>query len=156
MSYFICRRAFRDAEGPVPVGSVVDPTGIKRFRFRLQEKHIVEVTEQNFEQYATLFEQRYGVIIPKLDEVPSKESDEEKEQLAKRVEALGLDLPEDLTFEQVQAAVAEAEEKAKAEAEEKAKAEAEEKAKAEAEEKAKEATPVAKATAKAKVIENNK
>ncbi len=85
MSYFICRRAFRDAEGPVPVGSVVDPTGIKRFRFRLQEKHIVEVTEQNFEQYATLFEQRYGVTIPKLDEVPSNESDEEKEQLAKRV-----------------------------------------------------------------------
>ena len=123
MSYFICRRAFRDAEGPVPVGSVVDPTGIKRFRFRLQEKHIVEVTEQNFEQYATLFEQRYDVTIPKLDEVPSKESDEEK---------------------------------AKAEAEEKAKAEAEEKAKAEAEEKAKEVTPVAKATAKAKVTENNK
>lgn len=103
MSYFICRRAFRDAEGPVPVGSVVDPTGIKRFRFRLQEKHIVEVTEQNFEQYATLFEQRYSVTIPKLDEVPSKESDEEK-------------------------AKTEAEEKAKAEAKEKAKAEAEEKA----------------------------
>lgn len=87
MSYFICRRAFRDAEGPVPVGSVVDPTGIKRFRFRLQEKHIVEVTEQNFEQYATLFEQRYGVTIPKLDEVPSKESDEEKELLAKKAKA---------------------------------------------------------------------
>ena len=81
MSYFICRRAFRDAEGPVPVGSIVDPTGIKRFRFRLQEKHIVEVTEQNFEQYATLFEQRYSVTIPKLDEVPSKESDEEKQVL---------------------------------------------------------------------------
>jgi hypothetical protein len=57
---------------------------IKRFRFRLQEGHIVEVTEQNFEQYATLFEQRYGITIPKLDEVPSKESDE-KEAKAKAV-----------------------------------------------------------------------
>jgi hypothetical protein len=81
MSYFICRRAFRDAKGPVSTGSVIDPVEIKRFRFRLQERHIVEVTEQNFEQYATLFEQRYGITIPKLDEVPSKESDEEKQVL---------------------------------------------------------------------------
>lgn len=129
MSYFICRRAFRDAKGPVSTGSVIDPVEIKRFRFRLQEGHIVEVTEQNFEQYATLFEQRYGITIPKLDEVPSKESDEEKELLAKRVEELGLDLPEDLTFEQVLEAVEKAEEEAKA-------------------------APVAKATAKAKVTEN--
>lgn len=105
MSYFICRRAFRDARGPVSTGSVIDPVEIKRFRFRLQEGHIVEVTEQNFEQYATLFEQRYGITIPKLDEVPSKESDEEKQVL-------------------------------------------------EATEKEVKATPVAKATAKAKVIEN--
>ena len=84
MSYFICRRAFRDAKGPVSTGSVIDPVEIKRFRFRLQEGHIVEVTEQNFEQYATLFEQRYGITIPKLDEVPSKESDE-KEAKAKAV-----------------------------------------------------------------------
>ena len=108
MSYFICRRAFRDAKGPVSTGSVIDPVEIKRFRFRLQEGHIVEVTEQNFEQYATLFEQRYGITIPKLDEVPSKESDEEKQVL-------------------------EATEKAKKEVK---------------------ATPVAKATAKAKVTEN--
>ena len=110
MSYFICRRAFRDAKGPVSTGSVIDPVEIKRFRFRLQEGHIVEVTEQNFEQYATLFEQRYGITIPKLDEVPSKESDEEKQVL-------------------------EATAKAKKEAK---------------------ATPVTKATAKAKVTENIK
>lgn len=82
MSYFICRRAFRDAKGPVSTGSVIDPVEIKRFRFRLQEGHIVEVTEQNFEQYATLFEQRYGITIPKLDEVPSKESEKEEAKAA--------------------------------------------------------------------------
>lgn len=105
MSYYICRRTFRDASGPIPAGSTIEPAGIKRFRFRLQEGHIVEVTEHNFEQYATLFEQRYGITIPKLDEVPSKESDEEKQVL-------------------------------------------------EATEKEVKATPVAKATAKAKVTEN--
>ena len=68
MSYFICRRAFRDAKGPISAGSIIDPADIKRFRFRLQEGHIVEVTEQNFEQYATLFEQRYGITLPKLEE----------------------------------------------------------------------------------------
>ena len=99
MSYFICRRAFRDAKGPVPTGSIINPVEIKRFRFRLQEGHIVEVTEQNFEQYATLFRQRYGINIPKLDKIPSKESEEEKELFAKRVEELG---PDGLTFEKAE------------------------------------------------------
>ena len=70
MSYFICRRAFRDGSGPVPVGSVVDPTGVKRFRYRLQEGHIVEVTEQNFEKFEGFFKQRYGIDIPSLEEQP--------------------------------------------------------------------------------------
>mgnify|MGYP001332691397 CR=1 FL=1 len=99
MSYFICRRAFRDAKGPVSTGTVINPVEIKRFRFRLQEGHIVEVTEQNFEQYATLFRQRYGINIPKLDKIPSKESEEEKELLVKRVEESG---PDELTFEKAE------------------------------------------------------
>ncbi len=127
MSYFICRRAFRDAGGPIPAGSVIDPADIKRFRFRLQEKHIVEVTEHNFEQYATLFEQRYGITIPKLDEIPLVESDE---------------------------AEVDTEEKAEVDTEEKAEVETEEKAEVKESPKAKAKLAVAKATAKAKVTEN--
>lgn len=70
MSYYICRRTFRDASGPIPAGSIVGPAGIKRFRFRLQEGHIVEVNEQTFEKYASLFKQRYGIEIPTLEEAP--------------------------------------------------------------------------------------
>ena len=67
MSYFICRRAFRDAEGPVPVGSVVDPTGIKRFRFRLQEKHMSTAlsnrARQQYNQYIERQAQLHGTDI---------------------------------------------------------------------------------------------
>lgn len=70
MSYFICRRAFRDGSGPVHAGSIVEPAGIKRFRYRLQEGHIVEVTEQNFEKFEGFFKQRYGIDIPLLEEQP--------------------------------------------------------------------------------------
>lgn len=73
MSYFICKRAFRDVKGPIPTGSITDPVEIKRFRFRLQEGHIVEVTEQNFEKYASFFKQRFGIDIPGLGDVPSEE-----------------------------------------------------------------------------------
>lgn len=84
MSYFICKRAFRDAKGPIPAGSIIDPAEIKRFRFRLQERHIVEVTEHNFEEYATFFKQRYNIEIPSLEAKPKKEDKPVKE--AKPVE----------------------------------------------------------------------
>lgn len=74
MSYFICKRAFRDAKGPIPAGSIIDPAEIKRFRFRLQERHIVEVTEHNFEKYDTFFKQRYNIEIPSLEAKPKKEA----------------------------------------------------------------------------------
>ena len=93
MTYFICRRSFRDAKGPISTGSVLDPVKIKRFKFRLQEGHIVEVTEQNFKQYATLFRQRYGINIPRLDEVPSKESEELPVKRVKKAEAKTEEVP---------------------------------------------------------------
>jgi len=64
MSYYICKRAFRDTHGPVPAGSIVDPAGLKRFKYRLQEQHIVEITEQNYERYAKYFSIKYAVDIP--------------------------------------------------------------------------------------------
>jgi len=143
MSYFICRRAFRDAKGPVSTGSVIDPVEIKRFRFRLQEGHIVEVTEQNFEQYATLFEQRYGITIPKLDEISLVESEKAEVETEEKAEV-----------ETEEKAEVETEEKAEVETEEKAEVETEEKAEVKESTKAKAKPTVAKATAKAKVTEN--
>lgn len=70
---FVVKRPFRDAEGMVPAGSIVEPAGIKRFKHRVLEGHIVEVNEQNFERYADFFKQRYGVDLPPIKPaVPEK------------------------------------------------------------------------------------
>ncbi len=71
MGYFICRRAFRDAKGPIPVGTVVKETDIKRFRYRCNEMHIVEVTESTYASWANFFRNKCGIDIPKVT-VPKK------------------------------------------------------------------------------------
>ena len=63
---FVVKRAFRDASGMIPAGSIVEPAGIKRFKHRLLEGHIVEVNEQNFDKYADFFKQRYGIDLPMI------------------------------------------------------------------------------------------
>lgn len=63
---FVVRRAFRGPKGPQPAGSVIEPADIKYFRYHLQQKHIVEVTEHNFERYKTFFKQRFGIEIEEL------------------------------------------------------------------------------------------
>ena len=63
---FVVKRAFRDASGMIPAGSIIEPAGIKRFKHRLLEGHIVEVNEHNFDKYADFFKQRYGIDLPPL------------------------------------------------------------------------------------------
>lgn len=60
---FVVKRPFRDTTGMLPAGSIVKPAGIKRFKRRVLEGHIVEVTEQNFDKYADFFKQRFGVVL---------------------------------------------------------------------------------------------
>ena len=64
---FVVKRTFRDASGMIPAGSIVEPAGIKRFRHRLLEGHIVEVNEHNFDKYADFFKQRYGIDLPVIE-----------------------------------------------------------------------------------------
>ena len=75
---FVVKRAFRDASGMIPAGSIIEPAGIKRFKHRLLEGHIVEVTEQNFDKYADFFKQRYGIDLPSLEQPGAdKQKDEQ-------------------------------------------------------------------------------
>lgn len=87
MAYYICRRAFRDMRGAVSTGSIIDPVDIKRFRYRLQEGHIVEVTEQNYPQYENLFRLRYGISIPSPSELEAEEKAIEKTKTVARASA---------------------------------------------------------------------
>ena len=85
---FVVKRPFRDAEGMVPAGSIVEPAGLKRFEHRLREGHIVEVTEQNFNEYAYFFKKRFGVNLPKIEpkaEEPKAEEPKAEEKPVTKV-----------------------------------------------------------------------
>ena len=75
---FVVRRPFRDSEGLKTVGTIVVPAAIQRFRYRLGNGYIVEVTEQNFDKYVAYFRDRHHVDIrPKQEEKTVDETAEE-------------------------------------------------------------------------------
>ena len=84
---FVVKRAFRDASGMIPAGSIVEPAGIKRFKHRLLEGHIVEVNEQNFDKYADFFKQRYGIDLPSLEQPVAEQNATEQPKAATPVTA---------------------------------------------------------------------
>lgn len=115
---YVVRRAFRGPHGPVAVGSVIEPTDIRMFKYHLQEKHIVEVTEQNLERYAVLFRDRFGLDLHALIAC-------EEAKAAKAAEYFNFPDGNSTSIEVVQEAVEKAEAKAaEAKVEEEAKAEA--------------------------------
>ena len=63
---YVVRRPFRGPHGPMVVGSIVEPTDLRDFNYRLREKHIVEITEQNYEEYKYFFKQRFGIDLPNI------------------------------------------------------------------------------------------
>lgn len=60
---YVVTRTFRDSNGVFSVGSIVDPTEVKTFKSRLQQRHIVDVNELNVERWATFFKNRYGIDL---------------------------------------------------------------------------------------------
>jgi hypothetical protein len=80
---FVVRRAFRTKGGPVSAGSVVEPADVQNFKYRIGEKHIVEVTEHNYKRYASFFKERFGVDIPDPATFLNKEQLATKEAEAK-------------------------------------------------------------------------
>lgn len=60
---YIVTRTFRDANGVFGVGSIVDPTSVKTFRSRLQQRHIVDVDATNIAEWAEFFKNRYGIDL---------------------------------------------------------------------------------------------
>lgn len=79
---FVVKRTFRDASGMIPAGSIVEPAGIKRFKHRLLEGHIVEVNEQNFDKYADFFKQRYGIDLPVIKQPEVKQEKVEQPKVS--------------------------------------------------------------------------
>lgn len=77
---YVVTRTFRDKNGVFPVGSIVEPTGVRTFKSRLQQKHIVKVDEHNITRWADFFRNRYGIeLTDKLSEVVAAEAAYEAE-----------------------------------------------------------------------------
>lgn len=76
---YVVRRAFRNNGQMMAPGSIVEPGAVKRFKYRLNDGHIVEVTEQNFAKWDKYFRVRIGVAIA-VPATPEATVDEPKSE----------------------------------------------------------------------------
>lgn len=73
---YIVTRTFRDANGVFSVGSVVEPTDVKAFKSRVQQRHIINIDEQNVDKWSQYFINRHGIdLSEKLAQIASGEKE---------------------------------------------------------------------------------
>lgn len=65
---YVVRRAFRNYGQMMTPGSVVEPGIIKRFKTRLRDRDVVEVSEQDFDKWNNYFLAKFGVPIGPIEE----------------------------------------------------------------------------------------
>lgn len=89
---YVVTRTFRDSNGVFSVGSIVDPTEVKTFKSRLQQRHIVDVNELNVERWATFFKNRYGIDLKeKFAELLGEKTSVAKPQTATKAKTVESD-----------------------------------------------------------------
>lgn len=89
---YVVTRTFRDSNGVFSVGSIVDPTEVKTFKSRLQQRHIVDVNELNVERWATFFKNRYGIDLKeKFAEQLGEQTSVAKPQMVTKVKTVESD-----------------------------------------------------------------
>lgn len=65
---FVVRRSFRNYNQMLLPGSIVDPASIKRFKTRLKDRYIIEVTAHNFNMWKAYFKNKYEVALTDASE----------------------------------------------------------------------------------------
>lgn len=76
---FVVKRAFKNLGKTYTAGSVItEPASIKRFKGKLAEGKIIEVTEQTYDSVAKYFKDKYGVNLSPLVEPEIKKPEEVK------------------------------------------------------------------------------
>ena len=63
---YVVRRAFRNNGNMILPGSVVEPGSIKRFKTRLKDRDIIEVTPHTFKSWNSYFVQKFNVKLPTI------------------------------------------------------------------------------------------
>lgn len=71
---YVVRRPFRNFGKVLTPGTHVEPANIKRFKSRLGERDIIEVTEGTLDMWETYFVGKFGVSIkPEPEPEPEPE-----------------------------------------------------------------------------------
>ena len=78
---FVVRRSFRNYNQMIAPGSVIEPGTIKRFKSRLRDRDIIEVPEQDFDEWNAYFIAKFGTPIGPIEEKAEEPSEGEGEQL---------------------------------------------------------------------------
>lgn len=77
---FVVRRSFRNCGEMMLPGSIVEPGSIKRFKTRLKDRDIVEVSPHDFDQWNNYFVGKFGVALvdpaAKPTEAPKEDAPE--------------------------------------------------------------------------------
>lgn len=83
---YVVRRAFRNYGKMMAPGSIVEPGAVKRFKSRLSDGHIVEVSEQDFDKWAEYFKMRLGITLVMPEPIEEPEQSEETEETEETVQ----------------------------------------------------------------------
>lgn len=75
---YIVRRPFRNYGQVVEVGTEVTPTNIKRFKNKLSERVIIEVTDATFDSWSEYFLEKFGVALQKPQLLGDKKHEDDK------------------------------------------------------------------------------
>lgn len=101
---YVVRRTFRNFGQMMAPGSIVEPGAVKRFKSRLTEGHIIEVSEQDFDKWAEYFKVRLGVTLVKPeDQKPEGQKPEDQKSEDQKSED---QKPEDQKPEEAKVSVA--------------------------------------------------
>lgn len=82
---FVVKRPFKNLGNVYTAGSVIsEPASIKRFKGKVAEGKIIEVTEHNYDETAKYFKSKYGVDIPPIAEKEAAEKEATEKEAAEK------------------------------------------------------------------------
>lgn len=69
---YVVRRAFRSYGSMLVPGAVVEPNKVKRFKSHLNERDIIEVTNDTFDAWNEYFTRKFGTPIIRPADTPAE------------------------------------------------------------------------------------
>ena len=69
---YVVRRAFRSYGSMLVPGTVVEPNKVKRFKSHLNERDIIEVTDDTFDAWNEYFTHKFGTPIIRPADMPAE------------------------------------------------------------------------------------